>query len=109
MHDHLPEVMISKTISIANSVKVVATKEYFIGKAIDYLKEDIINFAEDSDIDESKQWPPKFEVLDDRKPPESLIHFLTGLLKHHRHATPERTTRLVDSYAADLIRGVTNG
>lgn len=90
-------------------MKAVATKEYFIGKAIDYLKEDILKFAEETDIDESNQWPPTFEVLNERKPPESVTYFLTGLLKHNRHVTPERAIRLVESYASDLIHGVTNG
>ena len=43
------------------------------------------------------------------KPPESIIYFLTGLLKRHRHVTTEKTTSLLDSYAADLIHDITNG
>ena len=40
MHDNLPEVVINKSVSIANSVTAVSTKEYFIGKAVEYFTED---------------------------------------------------------------------
>ena len=109
MHDNLPEVVISKSVSTAGSVTAVTTKEYFIGKAVEYLREDLLKFAEETNIDENNHWPPIFEVLNARKPPESIIYFLTGLLKQHRHVNPEKTTRLVDSYATDLIHGIING
>ena len=43
-----------------------------------------------------------------RKPPESTIYLLTGLLERHRHVTLEKTTCFVDSYEADLIYGISN-
>ena len=87
----------------------VTTKEYFIGKAVQYLREDLLKFAEEINIDENNHWLPTFEVLNARKPPESIIYFLTGLLKQHRRVTPEKTTSLVDSYTTDLIHGIING
>ena len=109
MHENLAEVVISKSVSTANSVTTVTAKEYFIGKAVEYLRKDLLKFAEETNIDENNHWPPTFEVLNARKPPESVIYVLTGLLKRPRHVAPEKATRLVDSYAADLIHDITNG
>ena len=39
MHDNLPKVVLKKSVSIANAVTAVTTKEYFIGKAVAYLRE----------------------------------------------------------------------
>ena len=36
------------SVSIANSVTAVTTKEYFIGKAVEYLREDLLKFAEET-------------------------------------------------------------
>ena len=92
-----------------SSETAVTTKEYFIGKAVEYLREDLLKFTEETIIDENNHWPPTFEVLNATKPPEPIIYILTGLLKQHRHVNPEKTTCLVDSYATDLIHGITNG
>ena len=62
MHDNLPEVVICKSVSIANSVTAVTTKEYFIGKAVEYFREDLLKVAEETNIDENNPWPT-FEVL----------------------------------------------
>ena len=53
MHDNLPEVEINKSVSIANSVVAVTTKEYFIDKAVAYLREDLLKFVEKSNIDKN--------------------------------------------------------
>ena len=89
MHGNLPEVVISESVSTANSVTAVTTKEYFSGKAFAHLSEDLLKFAEEINIDENNHWPPTFEDLNARKPPESIIYFLTGLLKQHRHVNPD--------------------
>ena len=102
MHDRLPEVVISKSVTIANSVTAVTTKEYFSGKAVAYLREDLLKFAEEINIDENNHWPSTFEIWNARKPTESIIYFFTGLLERNRHLTPEKPTCLVDSYEADL-------
>ena len=96
MHDNLPEVVISKSVSIANSVTAVTTMEQFSGKAIAYLREDLLKFAEEANIDENNHWSQTFDYLNAKKPPESIIYFLTSLLERHRHVTPEKTTCLVD-------------
>ena len=75
MHDNLSEVVISKSVS-TGSVTAVTTKEYFIGKAVEYPRQDRLKFAEETNIHENNHWPPTFEVLNARKPPESIIYFL---------------------------------
>ena len=62
MHDNLPEVVISKPVSTAGSVTTVTTKEYFISKAVEYLRQDLLKFAEAINIHENNHWPPTFEV-----------------------------------------------
>ena len=79
MLDSLPEVVISKSVSIANSVTAVTTKEYFNDKAVAYLREDLLKFGEETNIDENSHWPPTFEVLNARKPPE-WITFTSSLV-----------------------------
>ena len=57
-------------------------------------------------------WPLTINELasQERNPPESLLTFLTHLLRFEKHSlTSENLCRLVDSYAADLIHGVTRG
>ena len=53
MHDNLPEVVINKSVSKANSVIAVTTKEYFIDKAVAYLREDLLKFVEETNIDKT--------------------------------------------------------
>ena len=62
MHDSLPEVVISKSVTIANSVTAVTTKEYFSSKAVAYLRQDLLKFAEEINIDENNHWPSTFEI-----------------------------------------------
>ena len=58
-------------------------------------------------------WPPSVEELnsDARKPPESVILLLRTLMKSERHGIErsEQICRLIDSYAQDLVHGVTRG
>ena len=60
MHDNLPEVVISKSVSTAGSVTAATTKEYFIGKAVEYLRQDLLKFPEETNIHENSLWPPTF-------------------------------------------------
>ena len=53
MHDNLPEVVINKSVSKANSVIAVTTKEYFIDKAVTYLRENLLKFVEETNIDKN--------------------------------------------------------
>ena len=41
IHDNLPKVVFKKSVSIANAVTAVTTKEYFTGKDDAYLREDL--------------------------------------------------------------------
>ena len=102
---NIPEVLIAKEQE-ENSIH---NKEFFITKAVEYLKEDILQFANENEINDTDCWPPNIEMLKERNPPKTLTKFLTELLRPHRFVIPEKTTRLVDSYAADIIYGVTNG
>ena len=52
MHGNLPEVVISKSVSIANSLASITPKEYFIVKAVEYLREDLLRFAEETNTEE---------------------------------------------------------
>ena len=52
MHGNLPEVVISKSVSIANSLTSITPKEYFIVKAVEYLREDLLRFAEETNTEE---------------------------------------------------------
>ena len=41
----------------------VTRKEYFIGKAVEYLREDLLIFAEETNIDQNNHWLPVFKAL----------------------------------------------
>ena len=44
-----------------------------------------------------------------RKPPQSVILFLSELWKSEKRVIGAKNTCLTDSYAADLVHGVTGG
>ena len=56
-------------------------------------------------------WPISLEEVssDSRQPPESVLEFLSCLLKNKDHPNREVVNRLIQSYAADLVHGVTRG
>ena len=56
-------------------------------------------------------WPPLIEDLlaNERQPPACATLFLKNLLKHPDHSMSSNITRLVESYSADLIHGVSKG
>ena len=83
MHDNLPEVVINKSVRIANSVIAVTTKVYFLDKVVAYLREDLLKLAEETNIDENNHWPPTIEVLNARKPPESITYQTQSHLLPH--------------------------
>ena len=60
MYNNLPEVVISKSVSIINSMTAVNTKEQFIGKAAAYLRQDLLKFAEETN--KNNHWPPTFAL-----------------------------------------------
>ena len=50
MHGNLPEMVINKSASIANPVTAVTTKEYVVGKVVEYLRKDLPKFADKTNI-----------------------------------------------------------
>ena len=74
------------------------------------MRSDIIDYAKQLP---PLTWPPPVDELlsDKRKPPESLILFLTHLLRSEKHKVTrsENIGRLIESYSADLVHGVTRG
>ena len=79
-------------------------------KAAEYLRNDILTFTIENDIYDSITWSPTVSLLEERKPPAMLCNFLSNILKKSRDTiTPEKTQQLIDSLAADIISGVTNG
>ena len=99
-----PEVIIySKNLD--SQVTLNSCKQSIIKNAAGCLRKDIVEFC-------SKltplSWPPTLEELlsEKRLPPPSTILFLTTLLKSPKHAATDRIRRLVDSFAADFVHGV---
>ena len=72
------------------------------------MRNDIIDYAKELP---PLNWPPSVDELlsDERKPPESVISFLTHLLRSEKHKTGESINRLIESYSADLVHRVTRG
>ena len=54
MHGNLPEMMINKSVSTANPVAAVTTKKYFIGKVVEYLRKDLLKFADKTNINKKQ-------------------------------------------------------
>ena len=84
-----------------------------ITRAANFIREDIMEYAKKIS---AIGWPPCPEELlkEERKPPESILTFLLQLLQPNRpdrqsDAASERILRLIDSYAADIVHGVTKG
>ena len=56
-------------------------------------------------------WPPNAETLKQQETdfPSSLTSFFTDILKREAHISSESVERFIQSYASDLIHGVTRG
>lgn len=102
----IPEVVISK--DGINSHTLLNNPDIIIKEAAELLRSDILDYA--NNIPELK-WPPYIEDLksEDMKPPQSLLLFLSQLLKANDHSESYTVKRLVESYSSDLIHGVTRG
>ncbi len=87
---------------------MVNDKERILKLDAEHLRDDIMAYA--SSLDELV-WPPNSETLSssERNPPPSATSFFTHLLKSKGNNITNRTKRLVDSYTADMIHGVTRG
>ena len=107
---HEPEVIISK-VAVIQNFHDVSSKDIYLKKAADYLQQDILKYAEE--VPSESIWPPTANslLLEDRHLPESLVSFLEKLLSKTdtHHKVSPTVLRLVESYGADLIHGVTRG
>ena len=106
---NVPEVVISVDAALNEGLQS-ANKYECIRRASEFLKHDILEFAKQlPDL----SWPPTIDELvsNERNPPESLVTFLQNLLKERDHSVWRSNSipRLIDSYAADLVSGVTRG
>ena len=71
-----------------------------------HLRQDILNF--ENQLPEPK-WPPTHnELTSGRNAPKSGTDFLTYLLKPEKYSVGGNVNRLMESYAADMVYGVTN-
>lgn len=99
-----PDVLINSE-NLDSEVTLNSNQESIIKNAAKFLRKDILEFC-------SKltplSWPPTIEELlsENRLPPPATILFLTTLLKSPKHAATDRIRRIVDSYAADFVYGV---
>ena len=82
-----------------------ANNQSIVKNAAKFLRRDMLEFC--SRLPQLN-WPPTLEELlgETRLPPPSIILFLTNLLKSPKHAVTDRIRRLVDSFAADFMYGV---
>ena len=85
-----------------------STPEDNVKTAASIIQKDIMNkFKDLPDIN----WPPTSEQLSNpsRKPPESLYTFLKSLLHYDNHHADlsSNLNRLMESFAQDLVSGVT--
>ena len=80
-------------------------KESSIKRVASYLREDIEEYCKSLP---PLNWPPTVEELctENRLPPASVTLFLTNLLKSKDDIQTVKVNRLVDSYSADFIHGV---
>ena len=104
--DATPEVVASTAGLQATTV--VNDKEMILKLAAEHLRDDIIAHA--SALDELA-WPPNSDTLSCsiRNPPSSLTSFFAHLLRSKGNNITNRTKRLIDSYTADMIHGVSKG
>ena len=82
--------------------------DQIIKQAADHLRNDILEYAKR--IPELN-WPPCLDELNsqERLPPDCLTVFITHLLIGSDQQNSESVGRLIQSYASDLIYGVTRG
>ena len=107
---NIPLVLVSANISLSE-INFTNNKECIV-KSAEYLREDIIQYSENLP---ELSWPPTSNELssDERSTiPASLLTFLNHLLKSsdkHAITRSSNAVRLVNSYASDMIHGVTRG
>ena len=106
VNSNIPEVVINA--SAIDSHITFNDHSHIIQQAARYLREDILEYVSTKP---ELTWPISLEEVssDSRQPPESVLEFLSCLLKNKDHPNREVVNRLIQSYAADLLHGVTCG
>ena len=101
-----PDVLISSEAVEAPSE--MSDKKSCIQRLAIFLCEDIQEYCKSLP---PLSWPTTIEELctENRLPPASITLFLTNLLKSSDESQAEKVSRLVESYSADFIHGVSKG
>ena len=75
-----------------------------------HLRHEIVDYCEKLI---PQKWPPTIEGLtaEDNEPPPNVAFFLRHLLSDGKHSTSasDNLSRLIDSFGADLVHGVSRG
>lgn len=101
------EIVISQSV-FQNGLHHSVDKKSSIVEVASVLRADIIAYC--SNLPELS-WPPKIKELEEIEAPDSVKLFLTSLFSPKKHSIEknENVKRLINSYAADMIHGVTFG
>lgn len=101
-----PEIVINA--DVVNAHTLLNDRDQIINQAANYLREDIVNFANTTS---ELNWPINLEDINctTRKPPNSVITFLSCLFKNKAHPHTQFVDDLIQSYSADMVHGVTSG
>lgn len=101
-----PDVVISS--EAVEATLEMSDKKSCIQRVASFLREDIQEYCKSLP---PLSWPPTIEELctENRLPPASITLFLTNLLKSSDESQTEKVSRLVESYSADFIHGVSKG
>ena len=83
-------------------------RAHIIEQAAQHLRGDILSFANTTP---ELSWPIHLKDLTSsaREPPPSVDAFLRNLLTTKEHSGSDTANRLIKSYSADLVHGVTKG
>ena len=107
-NNNIPEIVISRAV-VLNEIDFGNDNECIVASA-KILRNEILDYC---DKLPSLNWPPTVEEIIDREKhlPTLLSTFVQELLKSSKHSNmrSENIQRIIDSYIADLIYGVTRG
>lgn len=101
-----PEVVINA--DAIHSRTLFNDSQHIIEEAALLLQNDIVKFANST---AELKWPIDLDELNSeaRQIPQSIVSFLSCLLKSKDHPNRSTVNRLIESYSSDLIFGVTRG
>ena len=93
--------------NLGSEVTLNSNEEMIIKNAAKCLRNDILDFCTRLP---PLSWPPKLKELlsGNRLPPRSTTLLLITLLKSSKKAVTDRIRRLVDSFSADFVYGVSS-